>query len=82
MEIKELSLVSVTNCPHCHTAKIVLDKYKIKYRDVNWDAKENEAVFNELHITHVPVLLVPGDEGLTKIEGDVNIGNWARSHSV
>jgi glutaredoxin len=80
MEIKELSLLSLTNCPHCHTAKIILDKYKIKYKDINWDLKENEALFEELHITHVPVLLVPNKDGFSKIEGEININNWARNH--
>lgn len=79
MEIKDLSLLTLTNCPHCHTAKIFLKKYNVNYKEINWDDKENEKIFEELKISHVPVLLVPSETGLKKIEGEVNINNWARS---
>ena len=79
-EINELSLLTLTNCPHCHTAKILLDKYKIKYREINFDNEENKEIFQKLKINHVPYLLVPKTDGYDLIDGDININNWVKKH--
>jgi len=78
-EIKELSLASLRNCPHCHTAKLFLKKYHIVYKEILWDDPEGEKTIEALGIEKVPVLLVPSEKGLEKIEGEKAIGDWARS---
>jgi len=78
IEIKELSLASLRDCPHCHTAKLLLKKYNIPYKEILWDEPEGEKIIEGLGIERVPVLLVPSAKGLTKIEGEKAIGEWAR----
>ena len=78
-EIKSLTLAMLTGCPHCKTAEIFLKKYGVTYDELNWSNDENDSTFEALGIKAVPVLLIPSEKGLTKIEGEQAIGNWAKS---
>ena len=80
-EIKTLTLAMLTGCPHCKTAEIFLKKYGVTYEELNWSNDENDPTFEALGIKAVPVLLVPGEKGLTKIEGEQAIGTWAKDQT-
>jgi glutaredoxin len=80
MEIKQLTLASLKGCPHCFSAKLALKKYHVVYEELLWD-DQNDALFNDLGISKVPVLLIPSDRGLQKIEGESAIKTWAASQS-
>ena len=77
-EIKTLTLAMLTGCPHCKTAEIFLKKYGVTYEELNWSNDENDSTFEALGIKAVPVLLIPSEKGLTKIEGEQAIGAWAK----
>jgi glutathione peroxidase len=78
-KITTLTLADLDGCPHCATAKLYLNKFGIKYDELNWSHEENDATFKALDIEAVPVLLIPENGGLTKIKGEDEIGKWARS---
>jgi glutathione peroxidase len=80
-EIKTLTLAMLTGCPHCKTAELYLKKYGIVYDELNWSDPANDATFDALGITLAPVLLVPSEKGLEKIEGEQAIGEWAKAHT-
>jgi len=77
-EIKTLTLARLDGCSHCKTAEILLKKYGITYDELNWSQEENDPTFEALGIKKVPVMLIPGPEGLVKIEGEQAIGEWAK----
>ena len=79
--IDTLTLAMLTGCPHCKTAEIFLKKYGVTYEELNWSNDENDPTFEALGIKAVPVLLVPGEKGLTKIEGEQAIGTWAKDQA-
>jgi glutathione peroxidase len=78
-EIKTLTLAMLTGCPHCKTAEIALKKYGITYDELNWSDDANDPTFEALGIKAVPVLLVPENGTLTKIEGEQAIAAWAKN---
>lgn len=78
-EIKTLTLADLDGCPHCATAKLYLKKFGIAYDELNWSKEENDATFEALGIKAVPVLLIPENGSLRRIEGEEAIGLWARS---
>jgi glutaredoxin len=80
MEIKQLTLASLKGCPHCFSAKLALKKYKVAYEELLW-SDDNDALFASLGISKVPVLLVPNDRGLEKIEGEAAIKIWAAAQA-
>jgi glutaredoxin len=80
MEIKQLTLASLKGCPHCFSAKVALKKYKIAYDELLWD-DTNDATFASLGISKVPVLLIPSEAGLEKIEGEGAIKTWAAAQA-
>jgi len=79
-EIKTLTLATLKNCSHCFTAKVLLKKYNIKYEELLWDEKENEELFDKLEIKTVPVLLIPVEDGIKKIAGEIEIGKYAKEN--
>jgi glutaredoxin len=80
MEIKQLTLASLKGCPHCFSAKLALKKYKVAYEELLWN-DDNDALFASLGISKVPVLLVPSEKGLAKIEGEDAIKTWASTQA-
>lgn len=80
MEINQLTLATLAGCPHCATAKLVLKKYRIAYQELLWD-DANDALFESLGISKVPVLLVPEEKGIKKIEGEAEIKTWAAAQA-
>jgi protein-disulfide isomerase-like protein with CxxC motif len=55
-----------------------LKKYGVTYDELNWSNAENDATFDALGIKAVPVLLIPENGTLKKIEGEQAIGAWAK----
>jgi glutathione peroxidase len=80
-EINKLTLAMLTGCPHCKTAVIFLKKYGVTYDELNWSDSENDATFEALGIKEVPVLLIPGEKGLERIQGEQAIGEWAKKQA-
>jgi glutathione peroxidase len=80
--ITSLTLAMLDGCPHCKTAEIFLKKYGVQYDELNWSHDENDPTFEALDIKAVPVLLIPGAKGLTKIAGEQAIGEWAKNYKA
>ena len=79
--ITTLTLAMLDGCPHCKTAEIFLKKYNVHYDELNWSHSENDATFDALGIKAVPVLLIPENGSLKKIEGEQAIGAWAKEQT-
>ena len=80
--ITGLTLFSLDGCPHCAIVKTYLKKFGIKYEDLSWSKKENDATFDFFHIKAAPVLISPdGKGGWWRLEGEEAIGKWARKQN-
>lgn len=78
--ITGLTLFSLDGCPHCAKAKLYLKQFGVRYDELSWSNKENDATFNFFKIQSAPVLLAPdGKGGWWRLEGEEAIGKWARS---
>ncbi len=64
-------------CPHCLTAQLALKKYGVTYEKLNWSLDSNDAIFEELGISKVPVLLFPSEDGSKRLEGEDAIKDYA-----
>jgi len=72
----KITLATTNGCSHCNTAKLFLKKYAIPFQEMTWN-EDNEALFTQLNIERVPVLLVSEDGKIEKIEGENAIKIWA-----
>ena len=81
-KITKLSLAMMTNCPHCKMAERLLDKANIKYEKINWDDPEGEKIIESLDIKTVPVMLIPNDNGLEMVRGEIEINRLIREGKI
>ncbi len=61
--MKKVVLYSMSNCPHCDSAKQYLDKYKIAYRLCNVKTPAGQKEFRRANFRSVPVIKI-GDQYL------------------
>jgi len=59
--MKRVVLYTMTNCPHCHTAKSYLDQHNVTYRLCNVKTPAGQKEFRKTGMRAVPVLKV-GDQ--------------------
>lgn len=79
--ITALSLAVTDGCPHCRAVELALKKNGIAYAELNWNTEEGREALQALGIERVPVLLVPENGGLGKVEGQEEIVKWAKAHA-
>ena len=60
--IAENTLFSTKTCPNCKMVKMLLDKAKVRYVEI--DAEENPELTNKMGIQKAPTLLVPTKKGI------------------
>ncbi|AOW76670.1 NrdH-redoxin [Colwellia sp. PAMC 20917] len=61
--MKKIVLYSMSNCPHCDTAKAYLDKNNIAYRLCNVKTAAGQKEFRRANFRSVPVIKI-GEEYL------------------
>lgn len=81
MNFNQPTLFMLTNCPHCHTAKTILKKYKVIHAELNWDDPANDSIFKEMNIRTVPVLFVPQNENTLRLDGEKDIIKWVKENA-
>jgi glutaredoxin len=59
--VKKIVLYSMSNCPHCDTAKAYFDKNNIPYRLCNVKTPAGQKEFRRANFRSVPVIKI-GDE--------------------
>jgi glutaredoxin len=61
--MKKIVLYSMSNCPHCDTAKAYFEKHRITYRLCNVKTPAGQKEFRRANFRSVPVIKI-GDEYL------------------
>lgn len=67
------ALFTLVGCPHCHIAKLALQKADFAYEEVSWNGGEGEKIIDSLGFKTVPVLYVKDENGLHLFDGEGEI---------
>jgi glutaredoxin-like protein NrdH len=59
--VKKIVLYSMSNCPHCDTAKAYFEKHRMTYRLCNVKTPAGQKEFRRANFRSVPVIKVGGE---------------------